>query len=227
MENQTSFSQPFILIYNMFSEGFDSPPSPALFSDLPANIIACISIVTLLFMIFNHILNIFLSWLLQVIPEHDLEGGDVIYGPQINIISSSPFRVAIVQNMQRLGVIKRVVPEFDEGRGPRLRALKKLPPLVNYRSHDEIQSSSKCTSCAICLEDFAQGDSCQVFSMCNHMFHANCIDHWLMKKPNCPVCRHCIMDAWQLWALLFCFFFFSWGVFWICSNNCKYQHSFL
>ncbi|PQQ00031.1 hypothetical protein Pyn_03960 [Prunus yedoensis var. nudiflora] len=71
--------------------------------------------------------------------------------------------------MQRLGVIKRVMPEFDEGRGPRLRALKKLPPLVNYGSH-EIQSSSKCSHLCNLLGGFGSRCSCQVFSMCNHMF---------------------------------------------------------
>ncbi|KAB2605654.1 RING-H2 finger protein ATL19 [Pyrus ussuriensis x Pyrus communis] len=193
MDNQSLFTQRMVLVYNIFCEAFVSEPDPP---ELPAKIIACISIVTLLFLICNHILNVTLAWLLGVIPEHDLEGGDIIYGPRIDILDSSPFRIAIVQNTQRLGVMTRVMPDFDEGRGPRLRALKKLPPLLNYGSCEiRSTSSSRCTACAICLEDFADGDSCQIFSLCNHMFHSNCIDHWLMNKPTCPVCRNCIMDV--------------------------------
>ncbi|KAM1356701.1 hypothetical protein ACFX13_031518 [Malus domestica] len=196
IDNQSLFTQPIVLVYNMFYEAFVSEPGPPLFSELPAKIIACISIVILLFLIFNHILNVSLAWFLEMVPEHDLEGGYVMYGPRINTIGSSPFRIAIVQNMQRLGVIKRLMPDFDEGRGPRLRALKKLPPLVNYGSCEiRSSSSSRCTACAICLEDFADGDSCQIFSLCNHIFHSNCIDNWLMNKPTCPVCRNCIIDT--------------------------------
>ncbi|CAN6694372.1 unnamed protein product [Malus baccata var. baccata] len=218
-----------------------------------------------------------------MVPEHDLEGGYVMYGPRINTIGSSPFRIAIVQNMQRLGVIKRLMPDVDEGRGPRLRALKKLPPLVNYgsceirsssspRSHSDrefegaddlshhhhdqdtlpqapaqdiatlfhmvlmevldrvwedlvmeegpeqmpqalqVQSlealppplryctgsrdiTSSCCSdrCTICLEDYMDGESCRVFA-CKHMFHSNCIDHWLKNHLTCPVCRNSVVD---------------------------------
>ncbi|KAB2615882.1 RING-H2 finger protein ATL19 [Pyrus ussuriensis x Pyrus communis] len=167
------FTQPIVLVYNMFYEAFVSEPGPPLFSELPTKIIACISIVVLLFLITFSMY--------------------IIYGPRINTIGSSPLQIAIAQNMQRLGVIKRLMPDFDEGRGPRLRALKKLPPLVNYGSC-EIRSS-RCTACAICLEDFADGDSCQFFSLCNHIFHSNCIDNWLMNKPTFPVCRNCIIDA--------------------------------
>lgn len=43
--------------------------------------------------------------------------------------------------------------------------------------------------CAICLEMFAKGDRVRVLP-CNHLFHMNEIDEWLItKKKVCPICK--------------------------------------
>ncbi|CAL0328890.1 unnamed protein product [Lupinus luteus] len=77
--------------------------------------------------------------------------------------------------------------DFDEKRGQKLRALKKLPQLVNYRSHDDVEGN--CDECTICLQDFQVGQFCQVLPVCSHSFHSDCIDQWLQKKLTCPICR--------------------------------------
>ncbi|KAK4722903.1 hypothetical protein R3W88_013136 [Solanum pinnatisectum] len=43
--------------------------------------------------------------------------------------------------------------------------------------------------CAICLDGLVDSELCRSFPACNHMFHAQCIDPWLVKKPTCPICR--------------------------------------
>lgn len=30
---------------------------------------------------------------------------------------------------------------------------------------------------------------------CDHIFHIECIDKWLQKNPNCPLCRKHILDV--------------------------------
>ncbi|MED6135315.1 hypothetical protein PIB30_045362 [Stylosanthes scabra] len=50
----------------------------------------------------------------------------------------------------------------DEERGPKLRASKKLPALVSYETHGAIKGCCH-NECAICLEDFEEGQHCQVF----------------------------------------------------------------
>ncbi|RWR90361.1 RING-H2 finger protein ATL80-like protein [Cinnamomum micranthum f. kanehirae] len=45
------------------------------------------------------------------------------------------------------------------------------------------------SNCAICLEDFKEGDRCQVLPSCKHMFHDRCVNAWLNKKKRCPTCR--------------------------------------
>ncbi|XP_075490502.1 LOW QUALITY PROTEIN: RING-H2 finger protein ATL56-like [Primulina tabacum] len=43
--------------------------------------------------------------------------------------------------------------------------------------------------CAICLDSFQEGDNCSSLPVCKHLFHAKCVDRWIRKRPNCPICR--------------------------------------
>ncbi|KAF8037176.1 hypothetical protein BT93_B0168 [Corymbia citriodora subsp. variegata] len=43
--------------------------------------------------------------------------------------------------------------------------------------------------CAVCLESFKAGEKCRSLPNCNHSFHVQCIDSWLLKTPICPICR--------------------------------------
>ncbi|XP_022872888.1 E3 ubiquitin-protein ligase ATL23-like [Olea europaea var. sylvestris] len=66
-----------------------------------------------------------------------------------------------------------------------LHELQDLVPKVEYSA----STFSKTTDCAICLESFIEGDNCKILPSCEHLFHANCVDQWLGRKPNCPTCR--------------------------------------
>ncbi|KAI3932994.1 hypothetical protein MKW98_029227 [Papaver atlanticum] len=41
--------------------------------------------------------------------------------------------------------------------------------------------------CIVCLE------SCRSLPRCNHVFHANCVDSWLIQVPSCPLCRQIVV----------------------------------
>ncbi|KAF3626854.1 hypothetical protein BC332_11431 [Capsicum chinense] len=50
--------------------------------------------------------------------------------------------------------------------------------------------------CAICLSDFEHGDKGRKIESCNHIFHENCLDKWLMHgkgQATCPLCRSVII----------------------------------
>ncbi|KAI3982209.1 hypothetical protein MKX01_019115 [Papaver californicum] len=49
--------------------------------------------------------------------------------------------------------------------------------------------SSLSEDCAVCLEVLKQGERSRILPQCKHVFHANCIDSWLIRVPACPVCR--------------------------------------
>ncbi|KAK6796960.1 hypothetical protein RDI58_004661 [Solanum bulbocastanum] len=70
----------------------------------------------------------------------------------------------------------------------------------NSMSHEDIeklpsyafQSKDKGTSpieCAVCLNNLKVGEKCRLLPLCNHNFHAECIDLWLLKTSICPICR--------------------------------------
>ncbi|KAK1612614.1 hypothetical protein QYE76_036287 [Lolium multiflorum] len=51
------------------------------------------------------------------------------------------------------------------------------------------QQASAGAGCAICLSDFADGESVRVLPVCEHRFHVACVDRWLVSRCSCPTCR--------------------------------------
>ncbi|KAI4314295.1 hypothetical protein L6164_027218 [Bauhinia variegata] len=43
--------------------------------------------------------------------------------------------------------------------------------------------------CAVCLCEFSEEDNLRLLPMCNHAFHIDCIDTWLLSNSTCPLCR--------------------------------------
>ncbi|EAR94496.2 zinc finger, C3HC4 type (RING finger) protein (macronuclear) [Tetrahymena thermophila SB210] len=44
--------------------------------------------------------------------------------------------------------------------------------------------------CVVCLEKFCNDVDVRILK-CQHYFHQSCVDEWLKKKMECPVCRQC------------------------------------
>lgn len=44
------------------------------------------------------------------------------------------------------------------------------------------------TSCTICIEDFKDGDDVKTLP-CLHLYHTSCIDAWLRRSNDCPICK--------------------------------------
>jgi len=53
------------------------------------------------------------------------------------------------------------------------------------------KSNKPCDDCPICLDEFKCRQHCRRFG-CSHVFHKKCIDKWLTKNTQCPVCRACV-----------------------------------
>ncbi|XP_042448054.1 RING-H2 finger protein ATL40-like [Zingiber officinale] len=55
------------------------------------------------------------------------------------------------------------------------------------------------TECSICWEEFIDGDVVRVLSACNHGFHKQCIDKWLIRNDRCPYgcCTRYQKSSWQ------------------------------
>eukprot|EP00401_Gymnodinium_catenatum_P026954 CAMPEP_0117507938 /NCGR_PEP_ID=MMETSP0784-20121206/26683_1 /TAXON_ID=39447 /ORGANISM="" /LENGTH=460 /DNA_ID=CAMNT_0005303461 /DNA_START=47 /DNA_END=1429 /DNA_ORIENTATION=+ len=50
------------------------------------------------------------------------------------------------------------------------------------------QTSAAQTQCMVCLSNFAQGEEVRRLP-CSHVFHARCIDEWLRRCTDCPICK--------------------------------------
>ncbi|KAE8783696.1 NEP1-interacting protein 2 [Hordeum vulgare] len=48
--------------------------------------------------------------------------------------------------------------------------------------------------CPICLQEFEAGGerAGRRLPACSHVFHLDCIRSWLLRKPDCPMCRHAV-----------------------------------
>jgi len=49
------------------------------------------------------------------------------------------------------------------------------------RQHDQ-------TSCMVCLANFVDGEDVRKLP-CSHVFHRHCIDEWLRRQTDCPICK--------------------------------------
>jgi len=66
--------------------------------------------------------------------------------------------------------------------------LEKNTKVIKYNDID-IKLRSKYETCYICLADFDKDDTIRIIK-CEHIFHKDCIDPWLLKESyKCPVCR--------------------------------------
>ena len=92
---------------------------------------------------------------------------------------------------------RRQIPPgfYQSGQVARLvfTSLRILPPLESFKSSGKTNGLED--ECAICLEEFKNGELVQPFPKCNHQFHASCINSWVHGgKFTCPVCRCSLQD---------------------------------
>jgi len=73
-------------------------------------------------------------------------------------------------------------------------AVAELPVYSHEPASAGLDSGTSGTSvdvqdCSVCLESFQKSEILKVLP-CLHRFHADCIDNWLRRNGNCPICKH-------------------------------------
>ena len=69
--------------------------------------------------------------------------------------------------------------------GATLEEIEAASEVVVYE--DGMFEAVEDAKCVVCLSDYELGDELRKLH-CNHMFHVDCVDHWLQRKPTCPLC---------------------------------------
>ena len=70
-------------------------------------------------------------------------------------------------------------------------------PDENCEANIILRNEENNAECPICLETFEEGQdlSRSQERRCQHTFHAECLELWLMKGDDCPCCRVTFIDA--------------------------------
>ncbi|MCL7024112.1 hypothetical protein MKW94_027122 [Papaver nudicaule] len=69
--------------------------------------------------------------------------------------------------------------------------LKEKLPIVTF---DE-NLRDKDSLCCVCLGDFELSEQLHQIPSCKHVFHVECIHHWLRTNSTCPLCRCFILPV--------------------------------
>uniref|UniRef100_A0ACD5TIJ7 Uncharacterized protein n=1 Tax=Avena sativa TaxID=4498 RepID=A0ACD5TIJ7_AVESA len=96
---------------------------------------------------------------------------------QISAISSSPS--AEPSDLFETGGAARGLP---------VQALRRLPG-IKIAADTAVDAAGEALCCSVCLQDMQVGESARRLPGCAHVFHAPCIDRWLVRHASCPLCR--------------------------------------
>ncbi|KAI3984787.1 hypothetical protein MKX01_039404 [Papaver californicum] len=105
-------------------------------------------------------------------------------------------------NWHRIGVVRRfsfrryedplmVYDPAAEHRGVDELVIRAIP-IYQFKTREGDNEDSSFHECAVCLNEFQEQEKLRVLPSCSHAFHIDCIDIWLQKNDNCPLCRSSI-----------------------------------
>ncbi|QCD86583.1 phosphatidylinositol 4-kinase [Vigna unguiculata] len=159
---------------------FSSPPSPPFFSCIVALSIA--ALIFMFFYVFSPIVSAAILLLLCVTTLFLCR-----FTQTFSFHAHTP-----PKNHRVVKIFNNLFWVVEEKRRGQTQQVKKLLGSIVCFGNQTLLSGSEC---AICLEEFKNGEECVVFSVCGHIFHCDCIKHWLEEKPTCPNCRLCVASS--------------------------------
>ncbi|XP_062098378.1 RING-H2 finger protein ATL11-like [Humulus lupulus] len=62
-------------------------------------------------------------------------------------------------------------------------------PTFVYSTVKGLKLGKGALECAVCLNEFEDNETLRLIPKCDHVFHPECIDAWLVSNSTCPVCR--------------------------------------
>jgi len=111
--------------------------------------------------------------------------------PTFNYTKDHPNLASIPQASAEDSALATANSGAAESSMPDLEASK---PALETDSNLPLQSSPKVAgseplSCAICLEEYREGDVLKQLPKCCHVYHSQCLVEWFGRHNTCPICR--------------------------------------
>lgn len=116
-----------------------------------------------------------------------------------------PQQVSPQQQQQQQGQQQRLVPmtpatqeSLDSTALSDTTALSQdEDPGLSFRTQRRLGNftTTTCTSCSICLDDYEVGEKLRLLPKCGHAFHTECILPWLKDRQGCcPICKKGVLQ---------------------------------
>lgn len=71
-----------------------------------------------------------------------------------------------------------------------------VAPVNASMSAEVSEKETISTSCAICIDEFENGEKLTLLPRCKHAFHPECIKEWLMERQGCcPLCKVDVLES--------------------------------
>lgn len=137
------------------------------------------------------------SWVIFVMGNTFTQNHPILSAP--SILTENPSYQDLLNLQELIGQVKPQVvtkEELDNDKD-QLFQLKVTKNFNDYNSNKDYKildlNKNKTISferCQICLSDYQDYEIVRNLKSCNHYFHQQCIDSWLLnQKNNCPLCR--------------------------------------
>jgi len=78
-----------------------------------------------------------------------------------------------------------------EGSGLTPTEIRALPGVMILTEETLQATLGDDCECPICINTFKAGDTVRTLPGCDHSFHKSCIDLWLLRRADCPLCKRC------------------------------------
>jgi hypothetical protein len=71
----------------------------------------------------------------------------------------------------------------------------KALPIETVTMDDITEAGGGACECSICINCLEPGDRVRKLPRCGHAFHRSCIDLWLLRRAECPLCKCAVKDS--------------------------------
>lgn len=102
------------------------------------------------------------------------------------------------ESLSRWGRLHPGISDYEPFHSTKRNAQTGLQPSAIQALPCKNAETSCEMQCPICLSNIDAGDAIRSLPGCGHDFHKSCIDLWLLRRADCPMCKRDVCSAFEL-----------------------------